>query len=318
MDVGAQGGIVNQWHPYSHLMEIDAIEPNEEACAKQKAKAPSNVHWFPVGFAKVSGEKILFLLKAPTGSSLYPVNVPVLSRFTGSDYYELAKEVKIKCLSLPDFLSQYSRPVPQLIKLDTQGSELDILSALGAPQWGSVLAVETEVEFLELYKGQPLFQDVHQFMMTKGFELFDIRTHRCYRAKEDKEQYYLKNHLKHRRGTSVHSAQLVAGDAFYMRPPENEDLYHSRQRLAQYILIALIYHYFDVAFVAIENAASRGLLNKDEAENWTREVAGLSPKPHISQRSDTVRVILRSIGRRLGLPHEEYDAFWVKRSWPDQ
>jgi hypothetical protein len=61
-----------------------------------------------------------------------------------------------------------------LIKLDTQGSELQIL-------WGafetlkSALVVECEVEFLKLYKKQALFHDVASYMHERGFFLHQLR-----------------------------------------------------------------------------------------------------------------------------------------------
>ena len=59
-------------------------------------------------------------------------------------------------------------PLPDFLSLDTQGSELEILS--GSPHaTGSALAVVCEVEFLPLYRGQPLFGDVSAFMHAAGF-----------------------------------------------------------------------------------------------------------------------------------------------------
>jgi Methyltransferase FkbM domain len=51
------------------------------------------------------------------------------------------------------------------IKLDTQGSELDILR--GATHvLPTVSLIDIEVEFNELYDGQPLFCDVDRFLVT--------------------------------------------------------------------------------------------------------------------------------------------------------
>ena len=84
-----------------------------------------------------------------------------------------------------DFLAEYRRPIPALMKLDTQGTELEILSSLLDAQLEELLCVETEVEFLELYQGQPTFGDVDGFMREQGFRLLDLRTHRSYRNAND-------------------------------------------------------------------------------------------------------------------------------------
>ncbi|MCC2637125.1 MAG: SAM-dependent methyltransferase, FkbM family [Moraxellaceae bacterium] len=55
------------------------------------------------------------------------------------------------------------------IKIDVQGSELAVLqNALRALHHS--LLIHTEVEFLELYKGQPLFADVDRFLRKQGFQ----------------------------------------------------------------------------------------------------------------------------------------------------
>ncbi|MDA0239047.1 MAG: FkbM family methyltransferase [Proteobacteria bacterium] len=56
------------------------------------------------------------------------------------------------------------------LKIDVQGAELDVLR--GAEQLlAGVLVAEMEVEFVPLYKDQPLFSDVDAFMRARGFML---------------------------------------------------------------------------------------------------------------------------------------------------
>jgi hypothetical protein len=54
------------------------------------------------------------------------------------------------------------------LKLDVQGAEIDVLR--GATEvLKSVLVVQTEVEFVPMYVGQPLFGDVDQALRNAGF-----------------------------------------------------------------------------------------------------------------------------------------------------
>ena len=63
------------------------------------------------------------------------------------------------------------------IKLDTEGSELEILEgALATLE--KILAVEIEVAFTAFNVGRPLFADVDLFMRKNGFSLYDLDTYR--------------------------------------------------------------------------------------------------------------------------------------------
>src|SRR4029078_7492374 len=57
-----------------------------------------------------------------------------------------------------------------VLKLDTQGTEFEILAS-SSRVLEHVLLVETEVEFVELYKGQKLAFDFEKAMHEKGFEI---------------------------------------------------------------------------------------------------------------------------------------------------
>ncbi|MCZ6521781.1 MAG: FkbM family methyltransferase, partial [Bacteroidetes bacterium] len=61
------------------------------------------------------------------------------------------------------------------LKLDVQGAELLILK--NAPKiLKNCLIIHTEVEFLEMYKKQPLFSDIEHFLRKKGFILHNFHT----------------------------------------------------------------------------------------------------------------------------------------------
>ena len=100
-----------------------------------------------------TGLRRFYVLNRATGSSLYPPNDPVILEYSGRSYAGVRRVIEVGCLSLADFLAEHRRPMPSLMKLDTQGTELEILSSLSRAQLEGLLCVELEVEFVELYKG---------------------------------------------------------------------------------------------------------------------------------------------------------------------
>jgi Methyltransferase FkbM domain len=65
---------------------------------------------------------------------------------------------------------EFSGTVFDALKLDVQGSELDVLTGATA-QLERVVALELEVELNPIYAGQPLFGDVDRFLRDRGLTL---------------------------------------------------------------------------------------------------------------------------------------------------
>jgi hypothetical protein len=59
-----------------------------------------------------------------------------------------------------------------VLSMDAQASEWNIMQ--GISNWDDILLVITEVEFQPLYKGQKLFGDMFNFLISKGFRLMDM------------------------------------------------------------------------------------------------------------------------------------------------
>ncbi len=57
---------------------------------------------------------------------------------------------------------------PHYIKLDIQGGELNALKH-ARETLSSIMVLETEVEFIDIYKDQPLFAEIDQFLRAQGF-----------------------------------------------------------------------------------------------------------------------------------------------------
>jgi FkbM family methyltransferase len=72
-------------------------------------------------------------------------------------------------------LEREEAPAPDLLSLDTQGSELEILTGATRLLDSTILGVHVEVEFQPLYEGQPLFGDVYQFLAERQFDLAELR-----------------------------------------------------------------------------------------------------------------------------------------------
>ena len=299
-------------------MRVDAFEPDEEECSKQQKASPENVHFWPVGLAGQTSSRKFYVQNRTTGSSLYPPT-ETLSRYTFSKDGGLKAVIDVDCMSFSDYIRKYERPSPNLIKLDTGGSELEIMESLDDSYWSELYCIQCEVGFQEFYKGQPYFSAVDQFIQSKGFYLADLHPHRSYRCQKDEQFYYLKNELGYAIGSPRLSAELVEGEALYFRIPDEDYLFANRERFFKFMLILVIYLYFDLALWMADESIQRGLLSQEEVRRLKSDLIALAPRPKYWERVGKGPNRLRKwLLKRFKFRPDVYKAFWLTRTWPNQ
>lgn len=80
---------------------------------------------------------------------------------------------EIEVYTLDEIFSNNKISSPVMLKLDVQGFEMNVLKG-GINFLEKVDYILIELSFKELYKGQPLFNDLYSFLSGKNFELLDI------------------------------------------------------------------------------------------------------------------------------------------------
>jgi hypothetical protein len=101
-------------------------------------------------------------------------HVEFIGFLPGDDRLRLVRKETLTVGTLDVALQEMGLTGLDFIKLDTQGSELDLLEGAEATLAGDVFGIEVEVEFTDLYTGQALFPDVHAFLTNHGFEFIDF------------------------------------------------------------------------------------------------------------------------------------------------
>jgi hypothetical protein len=105
------------------------------------------------------------------------------------------------------------------IKLDTQGSELDILrGALRVLETTRI--IDLEVEFNPIYENQPLFSDVDFFLRSRGFVLWKFNTlvHYGTRGQKDAKPARMRVAFDdHDETVVLRGGQLYWADARYIK-----------------------------------------------------------------------------------------------------
>lgn len=195
-DIGAANhSIENRWINLKHDIEIILFEPDQRS---YESLIKKGYDVYPKALFSSLGKKTLNLTRKPECSSFYEPNLTFLKNFPDPDRWDIIDQIEIDVDTLDSFQLNID-----FLKLDTQGSELDIL--VGSENTlKKTLGMEIEVSFTQIYKGQPLFGDICNFLYLHGFEFYDFVTEYRYGRK-----------ALDRKG------QLSFADALFLRTPEN-------------------------------------------------------------------------------------------------
>jgi len=168
VDIGAA---LDERPSYQSLVDagrarIIGFEPNAAECEKLNRRYGEPHRFFP--FFVGDGEAATFHETnwVLTGS-LYKPNTALLSKF--QNLAELMTPVATHPVSTTRLDDITEITDVDYIKIDVQGAELKIFrNALRA--LSGALLIETEVEFVQMYEGQPLFADVDTFLRSRHFQ----------------------------------------------------------------------------------------------------------------------------------------------------
>lgn len=242
VDVGANP--VDGDEPYAPILkrgeaEVVGFEPAPEALAElNKRKGPLETY-LPHALGD-GGQHTLYVCKASGMTSLFRPNMKVLGLLHGfSEWATVLKTIPVKTIRLDD--------VPEaigcdLLKLDVQGAELLVLEN-GEQILKQCVMVQTEVEFMPFYEGQPLFGDVDRFLRKHGFVL-----HRF----SDLKSRVLKP-LVLNNDVYAGLSQIFWTDALYVKDFTNLDSYTTSQLLRLALLLNDAYQSLDlVLFLLLE------------------------------------------------------------------
>jgi len=156
--------------PYAKLMravpcEVLGFEPVARECERLNASARPGCRYLPYVIGDGTPQ-VFHECHLPMTSSLLEPDEALLGMF--HELLEATRVVErrpVQTVRLDDVAEARGA---DYLKLDVQGGELMVLEG-AVLRLRELLVVHTEVEFLPVYKGQPLFADVDAFLRGQGF-----------------------------------------------------------------------------------------------------------------------------------------------------
>jgi FkbM family methyltransferase len=214
---------------------VTGFEPDPEQFAKlQRRAGPYRYHAVFLGDGKPA---VFNVARYPGCSSLLAPDPAVIDLFTGigaagpGGNFHVVRTESVQTTRL-DEVSDCA--LPDLIKIDVQGAELAVL-AHGQQKLAHAVVVECEVEFVPLYRDQPLFCDIQAFLRERGFvlhKLVDVAG-RCFRPFT-------------RENPSLPMSQLLWADAVFVRNFTALENWSAEDLLKASQVLHAIYHSYDL------------------------------------------------------------------------
>ncbi len=171
VDIGARGGVHPLVEPIADVVSVLGFEPDEHAALEME-------NCLQYALSDRAGPATLWRCAAPTNDSLRPINQAFVDRYNMVKFQQTGRVV-VQVETLDRIIAV--RPEQgEFLKLDTQGTEYEILHGAWRTLHERTAAVYCEVEFAQIYAGQRLFGDVEGFLRGHGFSFigFDNMSYR--------------------------------------------------------------------------------------------------------------------------------------------
>lgn len=241
VDIGAMslGEGQDAYSPLVRLAvaEVVGFEPVRAECEKLNAMGKPGHRFLP----HVVGDgtrRTFHETNMPMTSSLYPPHTALLEKFQNlENLTRVVRTEEVETRRLDDIAEVGDC---DFLKIDVQGAELDVLR--GAPRLlEKIVVIHTEVEFVPMYVGQPLFADVDGHLRGAGFAFhkLDGAAGRPFKP------------LQKGKNPNVPFGQMLWGDAVYARDFMALDRLTPDKLLAMAVILHEVYGSVDLVHLAL-------------------------------------------------------------------
>jgi hypothetical protein len=186
----------------------------------------------------------LYLTKSPGSSSIYEPNYSENNKY--KNHYHDPRVLDKKTNIFVDKMDNLIKISPDFIKIDTQGSEFEILNGSIDVLKNNCPLISLETWTRDVYKGSPTFDKIIPFLTDLGYEILDMEL--CAAEKHKNSHNIISKH-------TVSGYEIVFGR-------KNLELINDDEKL-KYLILLDLFGYRDMALYLNEN-----YLNNPELESY--------------------------------------------------
>lgn len=295
VDVGAVFGPDPRWIQLGErTCRFLTFEPDARSIETHCDSGPFQMLALSTALGNEQGRKTLYLTAGPFATSLYPPNEAVLSHFGPWPWHESAGIDEVLVDRLDTCLADRPEWMPDFIKTDVEGADLDVLKGSEKALSGA-LGLQVEAAFVERNVGAPLFADIDSFLRARGFTLFQLI----------REHWVRTNKVIGPRSRP----QLIWADVIYFR-----DAADIRRRLeaapeakregllVKFVALLLVHGYHDYAAQIVAEAAATGYCPPGLHQEFDASITASVAHPRAFLLRAWTATLLASALRVVALP----------------
>src|SRR5258706_6737628 len=202
VDVGSLGGVHAVVNPVAQLVHAVCFEPDPEGFEALKARYLSPAPYAGVSLERLAlagdarAERALHVSVTPTNTSLLEPNPAFIERYRAHRFAPShVISVATTTLDAVVFSGRHPRRFGEFLKLDTQGSEYEILQGASRVLSERCIAVFCEVEFFQVYREQKTLADLTCLLPEHGLVLYALYPHYRSAGKLDRRTHHTEEPL---------------------------------------------------------------------------------------------------------------------------
>jgi FkbM family methyltransferase len=249
MDVGARGGLDEDFLPVAWATNAIGLEPEPDECIRLNLKKSSPwrcTKYLPVAVGAKTGQATLHIPDNFKGSSLLPHNIDLVESYGYDTLHRTQRKLGVECLTIDAICERFNLSPPDYLKMDVEGAELDILRSANRALEGCS-AIKVEVSFLEQRLHQPLMHEVTAFLLDAGYLLADIRNIHSWRRRPlPSHPYIARWNMPYSRGIAAQC------DLVFLR---KRDSVAQEDQLDRLVMVSAALGFFDYSVSVLRSEA---------------------------------------------------------------
>ena len=178
IDAGARFGLHPTWKTFNGELQYFMFDPDTRETDRLKLKykhRENEIFVYDKPLTKVDDESFVinyFKNRAMSSSSVRN-ELTELFKNQRKDQVEIESSKTYVGVSIDTFCKENNLAV-DFLKLDTEGSEYDILNGASHQLEKNILGVRSEIAFDNVFENKPLFSEINTFMLKLNFFLLNI------------------------------------------------------------------------------------------------------------------------------------------------